>query len=225
MGGVGCKYLMEQEVRDIFVVRESPPGGGQNGGSRRARSPFAVSGSRLSISISAGFLVAEGWPDQGVMAASADRFDAGRLRGFGRDGTRKALDFFCHRRCSILNHLVQYEQPDLDAAFSALADATRRGVLEQLGREEASISMLAERFHMSLTGMKKHVGVLERAGLVRTEKVGRVRTCKLGRHGLGDEAAWIERYRQLWAARFDALDVVVEELKQKEKADGLPKRK
>jgi DNA-binding transcriptional ArsR family regulator len=120
--------------------------------------------------------------------------------------------------------MVQYEQPHLDASFSALADATRRGVLEQLGREEASITALAERFHMTLTGMKKHVGVLERAGLVRTEKVGRVRRCKLGRSGLGDEALWIERYRQLWAARFDALDAVVEELKQKERADGLQDR-
>ena len=78
---------------------------------------------------------------------------------------------------------------------------------------------------MTLTGMKKHVGVLEQAGLVSTEKVGRVRTCKLGLRGLEEEAAWIERYRQLWAARFDALDVVVEELKRKEKANGRKKRK
>jgi DNA-binding transcriptional ArsR family regulator len=120
--------------------------------------------------------------------------------------------------------MVQYIRHRLDASFSALSDATRRGVLEQLGRADASITDLAEKFHMTLTGMKKHVRVLEQAGLVITEKVGRVRTCKLGLRRLEDEAAWIGRYRQLWAARFDELDKVVEELKRKEKADGRRKR-
>lgn len=115
--------------------------------------------------------------------------------------------------------MVQYSQPSFDASFGALSDATRRGVLEQLARADASITALAERFHMTLTGMKKHVGVLERAGLVVTEKVGRVRTCKLGVRGLEDEAAWIEEYRQLWAARFDELDTVVKELKRSGQAD------
>ena len=115
--------------------------------------------------------------------------------------------------------MVQYSRHRLDASFGALSDATRRGVLEQLGRSDASITELANKFHMTLTGMKKHVGVLEQAGLVTTEKVGRVRTCRLGPRRLEDEAAWLERYRQLWAARFDALDQVVEELKRKEKAD------
>ena len=124
-----------------------------------------------------------------------------------------------------LNHMVQYMKARLDASFAALSDATRRGVLEQLGRADASITDLAEKFHMTLTGMKKHVGVLEQAGLVTTQKVGRVRTCKLGLRRLEEEAAWIERYRQLWAARFDALDKVVEKLKRKEKADGRKKRK
>ncbi|MDB5523725.1 MAG: transcriptional regulator, ArsR family [Rhizobium sp.] len=124
----------------------------------------------------------------------------------------------------ILNQMVQYFRPHLDASFAALSDATRRGVLEQLGRADASITELAEKFHMTLTGMKKHVGVLEQAGLVTTEKVGRVRTCKLGLRGLEEEAAWIERYRQLWDTRFDALDKVVEELKRKEKVDGPKKR-
>ena len=105
----------------------------------------------------------------------------------------------------------------LDAAFAALSDATRRGVLEQLGRADASITDLAERFDMTLTGMKKHVGVLEDAGLVATAKVGRVRTCKLGPRRLDEVTAWIDRYRQLWIARFDELDQVIEELKQKEK--------
>jgi DNA-binding transcriptional ArsR family regulator len=116
--------------------------------------------------------------------------------------------------------MVQYMRAPLDASFAALSDATRRGVLEQLGRADASITELAEKFHMTLTGMKKHVGVLEQAGLVTTAKVGRVRTCKLGLRGLEEEAAWIERYRQLWDARFDELDKVVRDLKQKEELDG-----
>src|SRR6059058_907385 len=102
--------------------------------------------------------------------------------------------------------MVQYRQAHLDASFAALSDATRRGILERLGRADASITELAEKFHMTLTGMKKHVGVLEQAGLVATEKVGRVRKCQLGLRGLQEEAAWIERYRQLWSARFDELD-------------------
>jgi len=121
--------------------------------------------------------------------------------------------------------MVQYARARLDASLAALADATRRGVLEQLGRADASITDLAEKFRMTLTGMKKHVGVLEQAGLVTTEKVGRVRTCKLGLRRLEEEAAWIERYRELWDARFDGLDKVVEELKRKEQADGRRKRK
>jgi DNA-binding transcriptional ArsR family regulator len=120
--------------------------------------------------------------------------------------------------------MVQYIRTRFDAAFAALSDATRRGVLEQLGRADASITDLAEKFQMTLTGMKKHVGVLEEAGLVTTEKVGRVRTCSLGPRRLEEEAAWIERYRQLWDARFDELDKVVEELKRKEKVDGRKKR-
>jgi DNA-binding transcriptional ArsR family regulator len=123
-----------------------------------------------------------------------------------------------------MNHMVQYQTARLDASFAALSDATRRGVLEQLGRSDASITQLAQKFHMTLTGMKKHVGVLEQAGLVTTEKVGRVRTCKLGSRALEQEAAWIERHRQLWSARFDELDKIVEELKRKEKVDGRKKR-
>jgi DNA-binding transcriptional ArsR family regulator len=119
--------------------------------------------------------------------------------------------------------MVQYSH--LDATFAAISDVTRRGVLERLGRSEASISELAEKFHMTLTGMKKHVGILEEAGLVATEKVGRVRTCRLGARRLDEEAAWVEKHRLLWAARFDELDVIVEELKQKEKGDGRKKRR
>jgi DNA-binding transcriptional ArsR family regulator len=121
--------------------------------------------------------------------------------------------------------MVQSHQTRFDASFAALSDATRRGVLEQLGRADASITDLAQKFHMTLTGMKKHVGVLEQAGFVTTQKVGRVRTCTLGLRRLEEEAAWIERYHQLWSARFDELDKIVEELKRKEKADGRKNRK
>ena len=121
--------------------------------------------------------------------------------------------------------MVQYIRTRFDTSFAALSDATRRGVLEQLGRADASITDLAEKFHMTLTGMKKHVGILEQAGLVTTEKVGRVRTCKLGARGLEDAAAWIERHRELWNARFDELDRVVEELKCNERAERPNKRK
>jgi DNA-binding transcriptional ArsR family regulator len=121
--------------------------------------------------------------------------------------------------------MVQYYSARLDASFAALSDATRRGVLEQLGRADASITDLAGKFHMTLTGMKKHVGVLEQSGLVTTEKVGRVRTCKLGPHRLDEETVWIERHRQLWDSRFDELDKVVEELKRKERVNGRKKRK
>src|SRR5918998_6942329 len=120
----------------------------------------------------------------------------------------------------ILNRVVQYTRTGFDASFAALSDATRRGVLEQLGHADASITELADKFHMTLTGMKKHVGILEQAGLVSTEKVGRVRTCKLGPRRLADEAAWIEEYHRLWASRFNELDKVVEELKQQEKVNG-----
>ena len=121
--------------------------------------------------------------------------------------------------------MVQYSKARLNASFAALSDTTRRGVLEQLGCADASITDLADKFDMTLTGMKKHVGVLEQAGLVTTEKVGRVRTCKLGPRRLEQEAAWIEKHRQLWAARFDELDEVVAELKQKEMANGTQEQK
>ena len=115
--------------------------------------------------------------------------------------------------------MVQYSAPHLDVSFAALSDATRRGILEQLGRSDASITELAGRFNMSLTGIKKHVGVLEQAGLVTTAKVGRVRTCRLGQRRLDAEAAWIEGHRQLWNARFDALDTIVKDLQRQENVD------
>lgn len=119
-----------------------------------------------------------------------------------------------------LNHMVHYLAPSLDLSFAALSDATRRGVLEQLARAEASITSLADRFQMTLTGMKKHVAVLERAGLVATEKVGRVRMCKLGQRDLAAEAEWIAAWHDRFAARFDALDRVLAEIQQEEDDHG-----
>ena len=121
--------------------------------------------------------------------------------------------------------MVHYTQTRLDDTFAALSDVTRRGVLEQLGRSDASITDLADRFDMTLTGMKKHVGVLEQAGLVTTRKIGRVRTCKLGPRRLEQETAWLEKYRQRWDARFDELEKVVDELTRKEKSDERKSRK
>jgi len=120
--------------------------------------------------------------------------------------------------------MVQYSPTQLNASFAAIADATRRGVLDRLARGDASITELADKFDMTLTGMKKHVGVLELAGLVTTEKVGRVRTCRIGPCRLQEELEWIARYRQVWDARFEALEGVIDELKRQEKARGRRKR-
>jgi DNA-binding transcriptional ArsR family regulator len=109
--------------------------------------------------------------------------------------------------------MVQFSPARLDASFAALSDATRRGVLVRLGRGEASITDLAAKFDMTLTGMKKHVSVLEEAGLVRTEKIGRVRTCKLGPRRLDDVTDFIAKYRAMWEERFDQLDKFLERTK------------
>ncbi|HEX6617266.1 MAG TPA: metalloregulator ArsR/SmtB family transcription factor [Gemmatimonadales bacterium] len=149
----------------------------------------------------------------------------GRL-GTDRGGSSAARDPLPAGSVRVkLNHMVQYTTPRLDTSFAALADPTRRGVLEQLGRADASITDLAEKFRMTLTGMKKHVGVLEQAGLVTTKKTGRVRTCRLGPRRLEEEAAWLERYRRRWDERFDELDKVVEELTRKEANDERKHRK
>lgn len=121
--------------------------------------------------------------------------------------------------------MVKFMEARLDASFAALSDATRRGVLEQLGRSDASITDLAEKFDITLAGMMKHVGVLEQAGLVTTRKVGRVRTCQLGPRRLEEATAWLETYRRRWDARFDELEKVVEELTRKEKSDDRRNRK
>lgn len=116
--------------------------------------------------------------------------------------------------------MVQYCPTRFDASFAAIADATRRGVLDRLARGDASITTLADSFGMTPTGMRKHVGVLERAGLVTTAKVGRVRTCRIGPYRLEEEMEWIARYRAVWDARFAALDGVLDELIREEKARG-----
>jgi DNA-binding transcriptional ArsR family regulator len=108
--------------------------------------------------------------------------------------------------------MVQYG--DLDTAFGAVSDPTRRGILERLGHGDASISELAESFDMTLTGMKKHVGVLEDARLVTTNKVGRVRTCRLGPRRLENEAAWIERFQRMMDDRFNRLEALLERTKE-----------
>ena len=97
-----------------------------------------------------------------------------------------------------------------DAGFSALSDATRRAILQRLGRGDASITDLAEKFDMTLTGMKKHVQVLEHAGLVCSEKIGRTRTCRLGPRRMEEEMAWITKYRQMLEARLDRLGAFLE---------------
>jgi DNA-binding transcriptional ArsR family regulator len=114
---------------------------------------------------------------------------------------------------AILNHMVQYS-PALDSAFGALADPTRRGILERLGRSDAAISELAEEFEMTLTGVKKHVSVLEAAGLVTTAKIGRVRRCRLGPRRLDHEAAWIAAYRRMLEDRLNRLGDFLERTKE-----------
>lgn len=115
----------------------------------------------------------------------------------------------------ILNHMVQYPAR-LDATFGALSDPTRRGILERLGRADAGISELAQAFDITLTGIKKHVRVLESAGLVTTEKVGRVRRCRLGPRRLDDETAWIATYRRHLEGRLNRLGDFLERTTEKQ---------
>src|SRR5256885_16778678 len=121
--------------------------------------------------------------------------------------------------------MVQYMTPRLDPSSAALSAATRRGVLEQLGRADASITDLAETFHMTLTGIKKHVGVLEQAGLVTTKKIGRVRTCQLGPRRLKEETVWLQRDPQRWGESLDEVGKGVEGMKRKGKSGESKKRK
>jgi DNA-binding transcriptional ArsR family regulator len=114
-----------------------------------------------------------------------------------------------------LNSMVQFSQSALDRSFGALADPTRRAILMRLGRSEASISDLAAGFEMTLTGLKKHVSVLEGAGLVTTEKVGRVRHCRLGPRRLDDVAKWVDSYRTQLEQRLDRLEAFLERTKGK----------
>ncbi len=111
-----------------------------------------------------------------------------------------------------MNLMVQYSTT-VDRAFAALADPTRRAVLERLGSGRATISELAAPFGMSLTGMKKHVRILEEANLVTTQKVGRTRECRLGPEQMDDVTWWIERHRKRWERRLDRLEALIEKRK------------
>ena len=110
--------------------------------------------------------------------------------------------------------MVQYSSK-LDSTFGAIADPTRRGILQRLGRSDAAISELAEDFEMTLTGMKKHVQVLEDSGLVTTEKIGRVRHCRLGPRRLDEETKWIADYRRMLDGRFNRLEDFLERTRSK----------
>ena len=109
--------------------------------------------------------------------------------------------------------MVQYVR-SLDSAFGALSDPTRRGILERLGSSDAAITALADEFGMTLTGIKKHVAILETAGLVTTKKVGRVRQCRLGPRKLDDEVAWIAEYRRMLEGRLNRLEAFLERTKE-----------
>jgi len=112
--------------------------------------------------------------------------------------------------------MVQYSNFALDHSFAALADATRRGMIDELGRGPASVTVLADKFAITLTGAKKHLAILERAGLITTAKVGRVRTCRLKPGALALEAEWFAAQRTLFEARFDALDQLLGTMEQEE---------
>ena len=108
--------------------------------------------------------------------------------------------------------MVQY-QSSLNGSFAALSDPTRRAILERLSRGSASISELADAAGITLTGIKKHVQILEDTGLLTTEKRGRTRYCDLGPRQLEDISDWIESYRRNWDERFDRLDEILERKK------------
>ncbi len=109
--------------------------------------------------------------------------------------------------------MVQYQPPTIDRTLAAISDPTRREILERLGRGQATITELAEPFGMSLTGLKKHVAILEEAGLVTTEKVGRTRYCRLGANPLDEITQWIESYRQMLSTRLDRFEALLERKK------------
>jgi DNA-binding transcriptional ArsR family regulator len=120
-----------------------------------------------------------------------------------------AREVAIHRAANIMNQMVQ-NSSRLDSTFGALSDATRRGVLQQLGRGDASISELAATFRITVTGMKKHVKVLEDASLVTTEKRGRIRACRLSPYGLEGILNWLASYHRMLEARLDRLGEFLE---------------
>lgn len=134
------------------------------------------------------------------------------------------MKFFPRRACAthgrlILKHVLNYQQP-LDSVFQALADPTRRGMIARLSRGPASVSELAEPLDMSLPAVVQHLQVLETSGLISTEKVGRVRTCRLDAKALTSAEDWISSQRASWEARLDRLGEYLEELQAKERKRG-----
>lgn len=134
------------------------------------------------------------------------------------------MKFFPRWACAthgrlILKHVLNYQQP-LDSVFQALADPTRRGMIARLSRGPASVSELAEPLDMSLPAVVQHLQVLETSGLISTEKVGRVRTCRLDAKALTSAEDWISSQRASWEARLDRLGEYLEELQAKERKRG-----
>jgi DNA-binding transcriptional ArsR family regulator len=218
----------EDALRSLLRIGDVHGGDGSEADEERIRSAAQRESSAASETIRAGGEATRNH----LLSRQPQRWrwsDRSRMRARCRDGrthrTSRSPRACRERLPYLLNYMVQYMTTRLDTSFAALSDATRRGVLEQLGRADASITDLAGKFQMTLTGMKKHVGVLEQAGLVTTKKIGRVRRCQLGPRRLEEETVWLERYRQRWDERFDELDKVVEELTRKEKSDERKNRK
>jgi DNA-binding transcriptional ArsR family regulator len=111
------------------------------------------------------------------------------------------------------------ESAALDLAFQALADPTRRGMVARLSRGPASVSELAKPLTMSLPAVLQHLQMLEASGLVRTEKTGRVRTCRIAPEALATAESWIAEHRALWEGRLDRLEAYLDEIQTKENAN------
>ena len=122
----------------------------------------------------------------------------------------------------IFNHVVKYKSNELDMTFGALADATRRGILEQLSGGESSVTKLAEPYNISLSAISKHLRVLERAGLLSQEKNGRVRRCRLDAGPMKEASDWISRYQRFWEQQLDSLAIYLDKLQndQNPEEDG-----
>jgi DNA-binding transcriptional ArsR family regulator len=121
--------------------------------------------------------------------------------------------------------MVKYFGPDLDATFGALADPTRRAIVARLAEGETSVGELARPFRISLPAISRHLRVLERAGLIRRRRDGRVRRCRLVVQPMRDAAGWIERYRRYWEQQFDQLARYLDQVKDEEEDPSWPRSK